>query len=122
MLGSLVFLFDVDNWNAVAGRVLIQVHRQLGLRAMQRRYPARHYVMTDDKPQILAAMKQVLGAGLTTVFVRQGHYALKAAGTPLEPAPDFSIGHIGELAELIFRHFQAAAPDPGGGFLSRSAS
>ncbi len=47
-------------WNAVQGRVLIYVHKERALDAMQRRYPARHYVMVDDKTQLLAAMKRVL--------------------------------------------------------------
>jgi len=95
---------------AVAGRVLIQVHKQSTLDATQRRYPAAHYVMVDDKPQILAAMKQTLGAKLTTVFVRQGHYAAEAAGTAIEPPPDLSIEHIGELMRFDRSQFSAAAP------------
>jgi len=65
-------------WSAVAGRVLIYLHKERVLDHVQRRYPAAHYVMVDDKPNLLAAMKTVLGAKLTTVFVRQGHYALAA--------------------------------------------
>ena len=96
-------------WAAVAGRVLIQVHKQLELDATQQRYPAAHYVMVDDKPQLLAAMKQVLGARLTTVFVRQGHYAAESAGSPIDPAPDLSIEHIGELIGIDPSLFRAAA-------------
>ncbi|MDR3416657.1 MAG: hypothetical protein P4L83_10760 [Nevskia sp.] len=84
-------------WDAVAGRVQIHVHKQRALEAVQRRYPAAHYVMVDDKPQLLAATKRILGARLTTVFVRQGHYALESAGTAIDPEPDLSIGRIGEL-------------------------
>jgi len=92
-------------WDAVAGRVMITVHKQRALAAMQRRYPAAHYVMVDDKPQLLAQMKQVLGAKLTTVFVRQGHYALDSAGTLIEPAPDLRIEHIGDLLGFDLSHF-----------------
>ena len=99
-------------WAAVEGRVLIQVHKQLELDATQRRYPAAHYVMVDDKPQLLAAMKQVLGARLTTVWVRQGHYAAESAGTAIEPPPDLSIGHIGELIGIDPAQFRAAATSP----------
>src|SRR5258708_34482545 len=49
-------------WNAVQGRVLIYMHKERALDAMQRRYPARSYVMVDDKARLLAAMKRVLGA------------------------------------------------------------
>jgi hypothetical protein len=59
--------------------VLIYEHKQHELNGMQQRYPAAHYVMIDDKPNILADMKKVLGDRLTTVFVRQGHYAASAS-------------------------------------------
>ena len=105
-------------WDAVEGRVLIYLHKERALEAMQRRYPAAHYVMIDDKPLLLAAMKQVLGARLTTVFVRQGHYALESAGTTIDPPPDLGIECIGELIGVDMSHFlsvasvRAATPDP----------
>ena len=87
-------------WEAVDGRVLIYLHKERVLAAMQRRFPAAHYVMIDDKPQLLAAMKRVLGAKLTTVFVRQGHYAAQSVNATIDPVPDRSIEHIGDLLEL----------------------
>jgi len=92
-------------WDAVAGRVLICVHKQHSLTAMQRRYPAAHYVMIDDKPQLLAAMKPVLGTRLTTVFVRQGHYAVESASMVIDPAPDMDIGCLGEMVDFDLRRF-----------------
>src|SRR5579863_5333741 len=86
-------------WDAVDGRVLVYVHKELMHAAMQQRHPAAHYVMVDDKPQLLAAMKLVLGDKLTTVFVRQGHYAAASTGFAIEPAPDLSIEHIGDLRQ-----------------------
>ena len=62
-------------WSVVDGRVLIYMHKEQMLSDLERRYPARHYVMVDDKLRILAAMKEVWGDRLTTVFPRQGHYA-----------------------------------------------
>jgi FMN phosphatase YigB (HAD superfamily) len=97
-------------WDAVAGRVLIRLHKQRALDATQRRYPAAHYVMVDDKPQLLAAMKQILGARLTTVFVKQGHYALESAGTVVDPIPDLRIERIGDLIEFDPSRFGAVAP------------
>ena len=85
-------------WDAVEGRVLIYLHKEVMLDAVQRRFAARHYVMVDDKPQVLAAMKRVMGARLTTVFVGQGHYAREATGAVIEPATDITIARIGELA------------------------
>lgn len=96
-------------WDAVAGRVLIYTHKQRALEAMQRRYPAPHYVVLDDKPQLLAAMKQILGARLTTVFVRRGHYALQSTGTAIHPPPDLAIEGPGELIGFNLSHFPGVA-------------
>jgi FMN phosphatase YigB (HAD superfamily) len=87
-------------WQAVDGRVLIYIHKELMLDAVQRRYPARHYVMVDDKLRILAAMKESLGARLTTVFVRQGHYAFDANVTTGLPPADMTLDSIGDLLAL----------------------
>jgi FMN phosphatase YigB (HAD superfamily) len=84
-------------WDALHGDVLIYLHKQRMLDGMQQRYPAAHYVMVDDKPQILADMKRQLGPRLTTVWVRQGHYAAAAADQHIEPAPDMEIACIAEL-------------------------
>ena len=84
-------------WDAVGGRVLIYVHKEQMLGAMQRHHPARHYVMVDDKLRILAAMKEGLKDCLTTVFPRQGHYALDPAVMAAYPAADVSIEGIADL-------------------------
>lgn len=84
-------------WDAVEGRVLVYIHKEKMLDKVVERYPARHYVMVDDKLRILAAMKTVLGDRLTTVFPRQGHYALDSDNTVLYPAADITIEHIGDL-------------------------
>ena len=87
-------------WDAVDGRALVYVHKEQMLDAVQRHYPARHYVMVDDKLRILAAMKAVWKERLTTIFARQGHYALDPAVVAAQPAADFTIKRIGELADL----------------------
>ena len=97
-------------WDALRGEVLIYLHKQQMLVAMQQRYPAAHYVMVDDKPHVLAAMKQRLGHKLTTVFVRQGHYAADSAGETIEPAADLTIACIGDLRERKLADFVPAAP------------
>ena len=84
-------------WDAVQGRVLVYLHKERMLDAMQRRFPARHYVMVDDKPQLLAAMKAAMGDRLTTVFVQQGHYAMDAIGDCIDPEPDITIARIADL-------------------------
>ena len=86
-------------WDAVSGRVLIYIHKEQMLGAAQRHHPARHYVMVDDKLRILAAMKQRMKERLTTVFPRQGHYALDPAVVAAYPAADFSFERIGDLLD-----------------------
>lgn len=86
-------------WRAVAGRVLVYLHKERELDALQRRYPASRYVLVDDKPELLAAMKRGLGDRLTTVFVRQGHYAAESEGKPIVPPPDHRIERIGDLLD-----------------------
>jgi FMN phosphatase YigB (HAD superfamily) len=93
-------------WDAVEGRVMIYVHKERVLDHMQLRYPAARYVMVDDKPNLLAAMKSILKEKLTTVFVRQGHYALAPESTSVEPAPDMTIQRIGDLIDHDLTDFQ----------------
>jgi FMN phosphatase YigB (HAD superfamily) len=83
--------------DAVDGRVLIYIHKEEMLDPTRLRYPARHYVMVDDKLRILTAMKSVMGDTLTTIFVRQGHYALDPAEVAAYPAADVSMERIGDL-------------------------
>jgi len=85
-------------WGAVEGNVLIYIHKEQMLDDVERRYPARHYVMVDDKVRILAAMKKIWSDKLTTVFVRQGHYALDAAAVAKYPPADITIERIGDLS------------------------
>lgn len=95
-------------WHALRGDVLIYLHKQQMLDGMQQRYPAAHYLMLDDKPQILADMKRRMGARLTTVWVKQGHYAAAAAGQRIEPAPDREIACIAELRGRKLENFLQA--------------
>jgi FMN phosphatase YigB (HAD superfamily) len=84
-------------WDAVEGRVLIYVHKEQMLKEVESRYPARHYVMVDDKLRILAAMKKIWGDRLTTVFPRQGHYAFDSDNIARYPPADLTVEHIGDL-------------------------
>ena len=101
-------------WHAVAGRVLIYIHKERVLDDVQRRFPAAHYVVVDDKLRILAAMKQILREQLTTVFPRQGHYALDPHNVAAYPPADLSIERIGDLLRYEFpsgrivRRFQSS--------------
>ena len=86
-------------WEAVDGRVLIYIHKERMLDDVEQRYPARHYLMIDDKLRILAAMKNVWGSRLTTVFPRQGHYALDPQNIVTYPAADHTVESIGDLVD-----------------------
>jgi FMN phosphatase YigB (HAD superfamily) len=95
-------------WDAVEGRVMIYLHKEQMLGAVERRHPARHYVMIDDKLRILTAMKGIWGARLTTVFVRQGHYALDMASIGTYPDPDLTLERIGDLAACMIAELAGA--------------
>jgi FMN phosphatase YigB (HAD superfamily) len=97
-------------WDAVEGRVLIYIHKEEMLDDIERRYPARRYVMVDDKLRILTAMKKIWGKRLASVFARQGHYAFDPAELAAYPAADMTLDRIGELARW---NVSALADPPG---------
>jgi FMN phosphatase YigB (HAD superfamily) len=84
-------------WEVVEGRVLIYIHKEQMLDDVEQRYPAGHYVMVDDKLRILTAMKKIWGDRLTTVFPRQGHYALDRKNIATYPPADLAVERIGDL-------------------------
>ncbi len=91
-------------WEALQGQVLIYIHKEQMIESMQRRVPAHHYVMVDDKASILGSMKAILGARLTTVWVRQGHYAANAGtGT----APDLTLDCIADLLKFPSQYWSS---------------
>jgi FMN phosphatase YigB (HAD superfamily) len=85
--------------NAVSRRVLIYAHKEQELDDVEQRYAAEHYVLVDDKLRILAAAKKFWGARVTTIFVRQGHYATDPKILASYPPADISIGRIGDLVQ-----------------------
>jgi FMN phosphatase YigB (HAD superfamily) len=84
-------------WDAVEGRVLIYLHKEQMLESVARRYPSEYYVMVDDKVRILSAMKKAWGGKLTTIFPRQGHYALDPAEVAAYPPADYLIERVSDL-------------------------
>jgi FMN phosphatase YigB (HAD superfamily) len=88
-------------WDAVGGRVLIYVHKEQMLEDVAQRYPARRYVMIDDKVRILAAMKAIWRERLTTIFVRQGHYATDEVLVASYPPPDLTVPAIADVSATI---------------------
>jgi FMN phosphatase YigB (HAD superfamily) len=98
---------------AVAGDVLIYIHKEQMLADVEQRYPARHYVMVDDKLRILDAMKRQWGRRLSTVFVKQGHYALDPAVLRQYPSADRTLERISALPECaaaLLSEFGRTAP------------
>ena len=84
---------------AVEGRVLIYIHKEQMLEAVAKRYPARHYFMVDDKLRVLSVMKKQWEDRLTTVFPRQGHYALDRKNIIAYPPADLTVERIGDLVD-----------------------
>lgn len=84
-------------WDAFKGHVLIYIHKETILEDVEKFYPAEHYVMVDDKLRLLAAIKQYWGKRVTTVFVKQGHYANDPEILARYPAADLQVDRIGDL-------------------------
>lgn len=82
--------------DAVDSNILIYIHKELELDDVERRYPAQHYVMVDDKLWLLHAIKRYWGARVTTIWPKQGHYVTDARVRTLPP-PDVTIERIGGL-------------------------
>ncbi len=111
-LGPVVILSDGDVvfqprkversglFEAVDGNILIYVHKEQELHDVERRYPAEHYVLVDDKIRILTAIKNTWGDRVTTVFPKQGHYALDQKEVAKYPPADISIDRIGVMLSL----------------------
>jgi FMN phosphatase YigB (HAD superfamily) len=87
-------------YDAFAGAVLIYVHKEFELEDVAQRYPADHYVLVDDKLRILTAVKETWARDVTTVFVRQGHYARDEKATVGYPPADYTIERIADLDSL----------------------
>jgi FMN phosphatase YigB (HAD superfamily) len=96
-------------FQAVNGNVLIYVHKEQELEDVAQRFPADHYVMVDDKLRILAAIKTIWGRRVTTVFVRQGHYARDPKILAAYPAADLSIRRIGAMLSYDLQNFAPRA-------------
>jgi FMN phosphatase YigB (HAD superfamily) len=86
-------------WTVFGDNVLIYIHKELELADVERHFPARHYVVIDDKLRILDAVKRSWGDRVTTVFPRQGHYATDPKQLAAFPPADISIDRIGDLLE-----------------------
>ena len=93
--------------DAVDGHVLIYIHKEEALADIEQRYPARHYVLIDDKLRILSAVKKVWRAKVTTVFPRQGHYAKDPQAVASYQAADLSVERIGDLLQYDLQSFLA---------------
>ena len=89
-------------YEMVSGNVLIYIHKEEELKDVEQRYPARHYVLVDDKPRILAAVKAIWRDRVTTVLPRQGQYANDAAVVASLPAADLTVERIGDLLSYDF--------------------
>lgn len=94
-------------WNAFDGRVLGYVQKDQELEAIAQAFPARHYILVDDKLKLLNAVKGIWGNRVTTIFVKQGHYANDPKVLARAPAADVSIDRVGELMMHDFSAIRA---------------
>ncbi len=85
---------------AVEGNVLIYIHKEEALDDVERRYPAEHYVLVDDKQRILGAVKKIWGDRVTTIFPRQGQYAHDQKTIAECPPADVTVERIGDLLNI----------------------
>ena len=92
-------------YDALGGKVLIYIHKERELEQVERLCPAAHYIMVDDKLRLLSAMKTFWGKRLTTVFVRQGHYAFDPKETEPYGAADVTVERLDELLEFSLQDF-----------------
>jgi hypothetical protein len=111
-LGKVVILTDGDVvfqprkihssglFKAVDGNILIYIHKETELADVERRYPAKRYVLVDDKLRILTAIKAIWGDRVVTVFPKQGHYALDTAAISKYPPADISVDRIGDMLSI----------------------
>lgn len=90
---------------AVEKNILIYIHKEHELHDVERRYPAEHYVLVDDKIRILSAIKKIWGEKVTTVFPKQGHYAFDEKEVAKYPKADISIERIGDILDLKLEEF-----------------
>jgi FMN phosphatase YigB (HAD superfamily) len=84
---------------AVYGNCLIYIHKERELKDVEERYPADHYVLIDDKLRLLSAFKQCWSCKVTTIFPRQGHYALDLSTLASYPPADLTLDRIGDLLD-----------------------
>ena len=94
---------------SVDGKVLIYIHKERELHDVEQRFPADHYVLIDDKLRILTAVKKVWGSKVTTIFPRQGHYALDAKLIASLPPADITIERIGDLMKCSWDELLAVS-------------
>jgi hypothetical protein len=87
-------------WKAFDGAILIYIHKEEELDDVERLYPAKRYVLIDDKLRILAAVKKVWGDRVVTVFPKQGHYANDPKALAAYPPANVALERIGDLVAL----------------------
>jgi FMN phosphatase YigB (HAD superfamily) len=98
--------------DAVDGRVLVYVHKETMLADVERRFPARRYVIVEDKLRVIQALKEHWRERLTTVFVRQGHYANGLEIAARYPAAQIALDGIGDLLTLDADNFHLESATP----------
>jgi FMN phosphatase YigB (HAD superfamily) len=87
-------------FEAVNGRIMIQIHKEKELDCVEERLPAERYILIDDKLRLLSEIKSIWGDRLTTIFPRQGHYAHDPAILAKYPEADLTVDRIEDLLSI----------------------
>ncbi len=92
--------------------VLIYVHKDLELDAVEEYYPAQRYVLVDDQLRTLAAVKMQWDRKVTTVCPRQGRHGRDVKALASYQPADLSIQRIGDLVGYELSAILSAGPAP----------
>ena len=92
--------------------VLIYTHKETCFEDVMKHLPGRHYVLVEDKEKLLASAKEFMGDKVTTIWVKQGHYAHDPKAYR-KPDPDIVLEKIGDLCNLDKSDFTSKQRDMG---------
>ncbi len=97
---------------AVDGYVLVFDQKITHLAEVVAAFPADHYVLVEDKPDVITEIRARLSAPVTGVLVRQGKYAATVPPGPW-PGADLTLDRIGDLRDLDAAAFLDAVRSAG---------
>jgi FMN phosphatase YigB (HAD superfamily) len=95
--------------DVIDGPVLVFDHKEDQFEEVRRRVPAERYVLIDDKPRILAAVRERLGDRVATLHVCQGKYAHAKEHDEFPPA-DRTVDALADILDLDLSTYLETSP------------